>query len=167
MILSDNGGCAEFLKEDTKDPTPHRYNQPTLDGKSMKVGNNPQLNPGPSDTFMSYDIPWANVSNTPFRLYKSWVHEGGISTPFIISWPKRIKEPGLRHCSIHIQDIMPTCIHSIAASYPKEFNGHNLTQLAGESFLDSINNSNWSREKPIWFEHEGNRTLRDGPWKLV
>ena len=91
---------------------------PTLDGKKMKIGNSPELRPGPSDTFMSYDLPWANVSNTPFRLYKSWVHEGGISTPFILSWPKKIKKSGLRHCSIHIQDIMPTCIDSISAKYP-------------------------------------------------
>ena len=94
FFLSDNGGCAEFLKEDTLDPAPHRYNMPTVDGRPMRVGNLPHLRPGAADTFMSYDLPWANASNTPFRRYKSWVHEGGISTPLIVHWPDGITDAG-------------------------------------------------------------------------
>ncbi|GIS68321.1 MAG: hypothetical protein CM1200mP7_2700 [Chloroflexota bacterium] len=65
----------------------------TFDGKPVKVGNDPSINPGPDDTYSSYDVGWANVSNTPFRMYKRWLHEGGISTPFIIHWPSKIKTP--------------------------------------------------------------------------
>lgn len=96
MFLSDNGGCAEFLMED---PGPLDGNrlfdmgaQMTYDGSPMRLGNDPSILPGPEDTYSSYDVPWANVSNTPFRMYKRWVHEGGISTPFIVRWPEGIKE---------------------------------------------------------------------------
>ncbi|MBD3217824.1 MAG: sulfatase-like hydrolase/transferase, partial [candidate division Zixibacteria bacterium] len=79
MFLSDNGGCAEFLAEDASLPLLKQFDFPTLDGKKMRIGNTPEIIPGPADTFVSYDLPWANVSNTPFRLYKHWVHEGGIA----------------------------------------------------------------------------------------
>ena len=66
MFLSDNGGCAEFLAEEGH---AQNYNYPTVDGREVHVGNRMALRPGPDDTFMSYDLPWANASNTPFRLY--------------------------------------------------------------------------------------------------
>ena len=76
MFLSDNGGCAEFLAEDSNRPSPSQYSSPTRDGRSINVGNRKDLRPGPDDTFMSYDLSWANASNSPFRLFKRWTHEG-------------------------------------------------------------------------------------------
>ena len=81
MFLSDNGGCAELFQEDKDIPVPSIYSTPTVDGRRVTCGNIPSLRPGPDTTFMSYDLPWANVSNAPFRLFKSWMQEGGISTP--------------------------------------------------------------------------------------
>lgn len=167
FFLSDNGGCAEFLKEDTDAPAPHRYNMPTVDGRPMHVGNLPHLEPGPADTFMSYDLPWANASNTPFRRYKSWVHEGGISTPFIVHWPDGIPAPAIVHTPIHITDIMPTCVEVAGARYPESVGDHAIQPMAGASMAPSFQDDRWQRGKPIWFEHEGNRAVRDGPWKLV
>ncbi|MCY3813796.1 MAG: arylsulfatase [Gammaproteobacteria bacterium] len=167
FFLSDNGGCAEFLKEDTDAPAPHRYNMPTVDGRPMRVGNLPHLEPGPTDTFMSYDLPWANASNTPFRRYKSWVHEGGISTPFIVHWPGGIAAPAIVHTPIHITDIMPTCVEVAGAPYPESVGDHAIQPMEGSSLKPSFRDSRWQRGKPIWFEHEGNRAVRDGPWKLV
>ena len=167
FFLSDNGGCAEFLKEDTNEPEPDRYNMPTLDGRPMRVGNLPHLVPGGADTFMSYDLPWANASNTPFRRYKSWVHEGGISTPFIMHWPAKIKTPGMVHTPFHIIDIMPTCVEVSGAKYPSEYNDQPIQPMEGESLMTVMTNPAWRRKQPIWFEHEGNRALRDGAWKLV
>jgi len=167
FFLSDNGGCAEFLKEDTDAPEPDRYNMPTVDGRPMRVGNLPHLTPGGADTFMSYDLPWANVSNTPFRRYKSWVHEGGIATPLVVHWPARIEDPGLVHTPIHIIDIMPTCVEVSGAEYPGEYKGQPIQPMEGESFLAALTKPAWHRERPIWFEHEGNCALRDGAWKLV
>ena len=167
FFLSDNGGCAEFLKEDTDAPAPHRYNMPTVDGRPMHVGNLPHLEPGPADTFMSYDLPWANASNTPFRRYKSWVHEGGISTPFIAHWPDGIAAPAIVHTPIHITDIMPTCVEVAGARYPDSVGDHAIQPMEGSSLAPSFRDGRWQRGKPIWFEHEGNRAVRDGPWKLV
>ena len=167
FFLSDNGGCAEFLKEDTASPTPHRYNMPTVEGRPMRVGNLPHLKPGPADTFMSYDLPWANASNTPFRRYKSWVHEGGISTPFIVHWPDGIVAPSIVHAPIHITDVMPTCVDVAGATYPASVGEHAIQPMEGVSLAPSFRDDGWQRGKPIWFEHEGNRALRDGPWKLV
>ena len=167
MFMSDNGGCAEFLKEDTDRESWGRYNIPTIDGRHIKIGNIPELEPGPDDTFMSYDLAWANVSNTPFRLFKSWVHEGGISTPFIVSWPKCVPKNEIRNCPIHFVDIMATFLEIIQIKYPDYFRNNKIQPIQGESFLSSFKNNYWTRIRPIWFEHEGNRALREGDWKLV
>ena len=167
MFLSDNGGCAEFLAEDSSLPQPSRYSGVNPDGTPMVVGNIPGLRPGGAETFMSYDLPWANASNTPFRRFKRWTHEGGISTPFILSWPARIREPGIVHSPIHLIDIMPTCLDAAGASHPTERAGQQTIPLEGESVLPAIERRDWARERPIVWEHEGSRAVRQGQWKLV
>ena len=167
MFLSDNGGCAEFLAEETERPTPLQYSTPTPDGRKIRIGNSRDFKPGPDDTFMSYDLPWANASNTPFRLFKRWTHEGGISTPFILNWPQKIKNPSIVHDPTHIIDIAATIYEAANATYPKEYNGNLITPLEGESFLKVTDSANWNRRKPIFWEHEGSRAMRDGEWKLV
>ncbi len=167
MFLSDNGGCAEFLAEDSSLPQPSRYSGVNPDGTPMVVGNVPGLRPGGAQTFMSYDLPWANASNTPFRRFKRWTHEGGISTPFILSWPARINEPGIVHAPIHLIDIMPTCLEAAGASHPTERAGQQTIPLEGESMLPAIERRGWERERPIVWEHEGSRAVRQGQWKLV
>ena len=167
MFLSDNGGCAEFLAEDSSLPQPSRYSGVNPDGTPMVVGNIPGLRPGGAETFMSYDLPWANASNTPFRRFKRWTHEGGISTPFILSWPARIREPGIVHSPIHLIDIMPTCLDAAGAGHPTERAGQQTIPLEGESVLPAIERRNWARERPIVWEHEGSRAVRQGQWKLV
>lgn len=92
IFLADNGGCAEELGPKTAGlHVPDK----THDGRPVRRGNVPSIAPGAEDTYQSYGVPWANASNTPFRLYKHWVHEGGISTPLIAYWPGRIKPGGL------------------------------------------------------------------------
>ena len=167
MFLSDNGGCAEFLAEESSQPQPHRYIGPNPDGTPLILGNIRELRPGGAQTFMSYDLPWANASNTPFRRFKRWTHEGGISTPFILSWPDRIREPGIVHSPTHLIDIMPTCLQAAGASQPTEREGQQTLPLEGESFLSAIDRGEWSREQPIFWEHEGSRAIRQGQWKLV
>ena len=167
MFLSDNGGCAEFLAEDGSMPQPARYGGVNPDGSPVVVGNIPGLRPGGAQTFMSYDLPWANASNTPFRRFKRWTHEGGISTPFILSWPARIREPGIVHSPVHLIDIMPTCLDAAGASHPTERAGQQTIPLEGESMLPAIERRDWARERPIVWEHEGSRAVRQGQWKLV
>ncbi|MXY13816.1 MAG: arylsulfatase [Chloroflexi bacterium] len=164
MFLSDNGACAEFLKEDGFfEFSPTR----TRDGSPMKLGNAESVLPGPENTYMSYDISWANASNSPFRRFKHWTHEGGISTPFIACWPEMIR-PGLQVDSpCHLIDVMPTCLAAAGAAYPGTFNDYEVRPLRGQSLLEPFQDAGWSRDGPIYWEHEGNQAVRLGQWKLV
>ena len=138
----------------------------THDGRQITMGNVPGLRPGGAMTYQSYDRPWANVSNAPFRLFKHYVHEGGISTPLIAHWPGRVV-PQTVHDPAHVVDILPTILQATGAPYLKELGGHPIQPLQGESFLDLLKGADWSREQPIFFEHEGNCAIRAGEFKLV
>ena len=164
LFLSDNGGCAEFMAEDG---WAKWYPDTTLDGRPVVKGNRPDLRPGDATTFMSYDLPWANLSNAPFRLYKHWVHEGGISTPMIVSWPGRVEGPRMSQEACHVIDIMPTLLEIAGASYPKEHNGNPIQALDGESLVPLFEGRSWTRDQPLYWEHEGNAAVRLGQWKLV
>ena len=171
IFLSDNGGCAEFLFEDSNSPDPSRTLPLTRDGREVKVGNSPDITPGGDDTYMSYDTQWANVSNTPFRRFKRWTHEGGISTPLIVSWPNRVQtesDPGrVEHTPIQLMDVTATCIDVAGAAYPSERRGHDIIPLEGESFGEALDGKPWQKSKPLAWEHEGNQAIRIGDWKLV
>ena len=166
IFLSDNGGCAEYMAEDGwRD---HRSYVPTLpDGSRVRIGNRVDMSPGPADTFMSYDLPWANASNSPFRLYKHWVHEGGISSPCIVHYPNMIEADTICHSPVQFIDVMPTFAELAGAAYPGEFNGNAIQPVEGESFLPALQGAEWRRENPLYWEHEGNRAVRIGDWKLV
>jgi len=172
FFLSDNGGCAEHLKENGEEGHwPEFYGGKTRDGIEIQVGNRDDLEPGGEETFMSYDISWANASNTPFRLFKSWVHEGGISTPLIVHWPaamSRDSDSGnqeentsmICHSPWIIMDIVATCCELADVPIP--------SHLEGESFLPLLlGDTTLIRKRPIFWEHQGNRAVRDGKWKLV
>ena len=182
FFLADNGGCAEeygsrgpikpdpskevVLKPMDKNEL-QRDMQPkvTRDGRPVRTGEG--VMPGPADTYIAYGRPWANASNTPFRLYKHWVHEGGISTPLIVYWPARIKAHGkLRHQPGHLVDIMATCVDVADTKYPLEYKGHKITPAEGRSLVPAFDNKPIEREALYW-EHEGNRAVRKGKWKLV
>lgn len=162
IFVSDNGGCAENI-----DVGWSRYSTPTVDGLPMRLGNLPELMPGPADTFMSYGPSWASASNSPFRRYKHWVHEGGIATPCVISWPGKITKPEIIHSPTHFYDIYATCLDVAQTTYPSQIRGGPTRPLAGESFLDVFDDKTWHREHPLCWEHEGNRAIRQGDWKLI
>jgi arylsulfatase len=166
FFLSDNGGCSEEITDQGRwleDDIPKK----TADGRPIRIGNLPSIDPGPADTFASYGVGWANVSNTPFRLYKSWVHEGGISTPFIAHWPGVIPPGGRVHAPGHLIDLLPTCLDVAHAEVPKTRAGRPLMPLEGISLLPLLRGEVNSRERIFFWEHEGNRAVRKGPWKLV
>jgi len=165
MFLADNGGCAEELG-----PRARAIHIPavTLDGKPVKVGNVPGVMPGPEETYQSYGIPWANVSNTPFRLYKHWVHEGGIATPLIARWPGVIRKTNtLTHEPGHLIDLMATCVDAGGARYPESFAGERIIPLEGKSLRPIFEKGKRAGHEAIYWEHEGNRAVRQGNWKLV
>ena len=144
MFLADNGGCAVEINR----------------GK-------PGVPPGPADSFLSYGLPWANASNTPFRLYKHWVHEGGIATPFIAYCPSLVRRPSsLTRQVAHIIDVMPTCAELAGAGYPAEYRGKPIQPMEGKSLVPVFRGKTIGARQLCW-EHEGNRAIRDGQWKLV
>jgi arylsulfatase len=147
FFLSDNGGCAEEQ------------------GRRLSMEEIGLL--GKEDPAQSYRINWANVSNTPFREYKHWVHEGGIATPMIMYWPEKIKYKGEITPQIgHVIDLMPTILDITGAMYPDKINGQTINPIQGKSLLPSLEGKIFERG-PLFFEHEANRAVIDGEWKLV
>jgi arylsulfatase len=147
FFLSDNGGCAEGQ------------------GKKLSVEQIDVI--GNKEPAQSYRINWANVSNTPFREYKHYAHEGGISTPLIMHWPKKITTQGKITPQVgHVIDLMPTILDVAGAEYPEELNGNKINPLNGTSLLPTIEGHVFAHE-PLFFEHEANRAVISGDWKLV
>lgn len=171
IFLSDNGGCAEDIPEGV---TARELvdelmiaKAATRSGQPVQFGNCPDLMPGAEETYQSYGTAWANLSNTPFRLYKHWIHEGGIATPLIMHWPGGIKEAGgVRHHPGQLPDIMATLVDLTGAHYPEKFDGNQILPCEGESLASSFSSDEMNRG-PLFWEHEGNAAIRTGKWKLV
>ena len=166
FFLADNGGCAEELGPRSKGLHVPSH---TRDGRPVKTGNDPAEMPGQDDDYQSYGVPWANASNTPFRLYKHWVHEGGISSPLVVHWPEGISAPGTwTDQPGHLIDIMATCLDVAGVEYPQTFAGNEVTPLEGESLKPILAGQDRDGHRSgIYWEHEGNRAVRLGRWKLV
>ncbi|MDR1011656.1 MAG: arylsulfatase [Opitutaceae bacterium] len=164
IFLSDNGACDERVSANWYD-VPSRLR----DDRAVRVGNNDRtVMAGPEDVWQSYGIAWANVSDTPFVLYKHYTHEGGISAPFIAHWPAGIKTPGARTEQIgHIIDIMATFADIAGAKHPATYQGRQVQPLEGRSLVPVFQDQARPRDTPLFWEHEGNRAVRLGDWKLV
>ena len=171
IFLSDNGACAEDIpKNVTVEQMVNELmlaRSHTRDGEEVVFGNIPELMPGAENTYQSYGVAWANMSNTPFRLYKHWTHEGGVSTPVIFHWPNGISERGgLRHTPCQLPDVMATVVELAGVEYPEERDGHDILPLEGRSLVPVIERDELP-ERPLFWEHEGNAAVRLGRWKLV
>lgn len=179
LFMQDNGGCQEGNGRQAAQNQPASFPKiaadairldvvPKQDRAGVPTKTGPQHMPGPADTYIAYGMSWANVSNTPFREYKHFVHEGGISTPLIAHWPKEIKRRGeLETQPGHLIDIMATCVELSGAKYPKQVGDETIHPLEGVSLRPSFAGKPLARQQPIFWEHEGNRAVRDGDWKLV
>lgn len=173
IFLSDNGACAEDIPAHV-DPDDLVNNlmiaKPrTRKGEPVIFGNRPEIMPGAENTYQSYGRAWANLSNTPFRYYKHWTHEGGIATPFIVHWPNGIQDKdkgSLNRTLGYLPDVMATILDITGAEYPTEYKGNRILPLEGTSLLPAIKGETMERG-PLFFEHEGNGTVRHGKWKLV
>ena len=144
LFLADNGGCAE------------------------RVNTTRNIPPGPVASYRSVDPAWANASNTPFRKFKSWDHEGGVSTPLIAYWPKGIKKTGGFTKQVgHIIDFLPTFMEISGAKYPAELNGRKIRPLDGKSLLPIFQGKPRTGHKEIFWQFGRARAVRQGKWKLV
>jgi arylsulfatase len=140
LFLSDNGACAE----------PY------------------QRNAGAGANHAAQLLPWANASNTPFRLFKHWVHEGGIASPLIACWPGRIRGGMINRRWVgHVMDVLPTCLDAAGAEFPASREGRVAQRPEGVSLLGAMQDLSAVRGSAIYWEHEGNRAMRAGRWKLV
>ena len=125
---------------------------------------------GSPDSYVLLGMSWATLNNTPFARYKHFTHEGGVSTPLIAHWPAGIpaaRHGGLEHQPGHLVDVMATCLDLAGASYPREVAGTAIEPLQGVSLRPAFAGRPLDRAQPIFWEHEGNKAVRDGRWKLV
>jgi arylsulfatase A-like enzyme len=186
LYLQDNGASAELIGRTEAEFHPniarpekpvYRPIKPEMfinpsevpvyarDGYPIRMGD--KVIPGPEDTYVAYGRGWATVSNTPFRDYKRVTYEGGINTPFIAHWPKGISMKGeIRKQPGHVIDLMATCVEISGAKYPDKVDGEAITPMEGKSLLPAFANKPIEREALYW-EHQGNRAIRVGDWKLV
>jgi arylsulfatase len=152
LFLSDNGASAEIMIRDD--------------------GHDPSAPAGSAATHLCLGPGWSTVANTPFRRHKTWVHEGGIATPFIAHWPRGIASHGeLRHDAGHVIDLVPTILDA-ASTLQGELHqeagaGERLPPFPGKSLLPAFARDGSVRHDALWWEHEGNRAIRMGDWKLV
>ncbi|HVU58149.1 MAG TPA: sulfatase-like hydrolase/transferase [Puia sp.] len=151
IFLSDNGGCAEG----------------GIWGFD-KRGNG--IPPGGVNSFMSYGQSWANASNTPFRYFKKWLHEGGISTPFIVRWPAAIVEErrgGFIPQVGHLADLMPTLCSIAGAGFPERYKGKDVRGPEGQSLSAAIEEGVVAGHRPLFWELNGHKAMLSGSYKLV
>ncbi len=149
LFLSDNGGNAEG-------------GPPGVTRGDGSIG-------GPN-SYVLLGMDWATLANTPFRRYKHFTNEGGISTPLIAQWPAGIpsaRRGTLEKQPVHLIDVMATAVDLAGVSYPRQLGGQGIEPMQGVSLRPAFDGLPLARKEPIFWEHEGNKAVRDGKWKLV
>ena len=145
LFLSDNGGCSE--EPGGRDPS--------------------ERTPGPGSDYVAVGPAWGWAQNAPFRRYKSWVHEGGISTPLIAWWPGKVSAESWCHEPAHIMDFMPTFLELAGGAYPTTFRGQEILPVEGKSMLPLLQGRERQPHDQLCWEWSGNRAIREGDMKLV
>jgi arylsulfatase A-like enzyme len=147
-FLSDNGASAEIMVRDD--------------------GHDATAAAGSAATHFCLGPGWSTVANTPFRRHKTWLHEGGISTPLIVHWPRGISAAGeLRHNVGHVIDLVPTLLDVAGGERLKTWRGEPIPLPPGKSLRGVFVADVSVTRDCLWWRHEGNRAIRVGDWKLV
>ncbi len=149
LFASDNGASAEIM----------------VRGE----GHDPQVSPGSRKSFLCLGPGWSSCANTPFRRHKTWVHEGGIATPWIVHWPRGVSTKGqLRTQPVHVIDLVPTVLQLAGVEPRAEHAGKLVPPLHGRSFATALRDAAAPpAHDTLWWCHEGHRAVRTGDWKLV
>jgi arylsulfatase len=163
LFLSDNGASDQPVGPLDKPGQTWR-----ADGTPTRVGNKPDIRPGPAENFVTAGPAWANVSNTPFRGHKNGNYEGGIASPLIAWWPGVITSKGVITRELaHITDVTATCLDVAGVAYPTKFNGRSVQPLAGRSLLPVLRGDARTAHAQLFWATSGTRAMREGKWKLV
>ncbi|MBM3883449.1 MAG: arylsulfatase [Verrucomicrobia bacterium] len=148
LFLSDNGASAEIMVRGD--------------------GHDPQAPPGSAGSYLCLGPGWSSAANTPLRRHKTWVHEGGIATPLIAHWPRGIRDAGaLRHEPGHVIDVAPTVVELAGGQWPEAWAGQPVPPSPGLSLRPLFARDQALGRDCLWWQHEGNRAVRVGDWKLV
>jgi len=158
MFLSDNGACAEW--------DPFGFDVSSSPDNVLHRGDD-LTRMGSRGTYHSVGSAWANASNTPWRMYKHYSHEGGISTPCIVHWPAGFRRRNaIEDVPAHLIDLMPTLVEVSGADYPEQFHSRQIFPMAGTSLAPALRGERMP-ERTLYFEHEGTRAVREGRYKLT
>ncbi|MFY7819089.1 MAG: arylsulfatase [Akkermansiaceae bacterium] len=148
LFASDNGASAEVMVRDG--------------------GHDKTAAPGSAASYLCLGPGFSSACNTPFRRHKTWVHEGGISTPLIVHWPKGIKAKNeLRHTPAHVIDLVPTIRALAGLEQDRKRNGEKFPPAPGKSLLSVFAKDQSIEREGLWWMHEGHRAARCGNWKIV
>jgi len=158
LFMSDNGACAEW--------DPFGFDVSSSANNVLHRGADLERM-GSRGTYHSVGSGWANASNTPWRMYKHYSHEGGISTPLIVHWPAGIRRRNVIESSpAHLIDLMPTLVEASGAAYPQRLGERDILPMAGFSLLPALHGKRMPA-RALFFEHEGTRAVREGRYKLT
>lgn len=148
FFLSDNGCSAEIMVRSD--------------------GHDPKAPPGSAASYLCLGPGWSTTCNTPFRRHKTWTHEGGASTPLIVSWPKGIKASGeIRHNPGHVIDIVPTILAVAGGFMPDMVNGRKRAPVPGRSLVPAFTKDRTVKHDYLWWFHDGHKAVRVGDHKAV
>jgi arylsulfatase len=148
LFASDNGASAEIMVRNG--------------------GHDPAAEPGSAATYLCLGPGFSSACNTPYRRHKSWVHEGGISTPLIVHWPAgMVGKNELRHVPSHVIDIAPTILELAGVAKPEAWQGVPIPEAPGRSLVSVLKSDSGLEREYLWWLHENHRALRVGDWKLV
>ncbi len=150
LFASDNGGSAEIMVR--------------------HGGHDPAADPGSAATYLCLGPGFSSLANTPFRRHKTWVHEGGISSPLLVHWPDGIDKSArgqLRHTPGHVIDVLPTILHATGVERLTEWKGESIPKGPGKSLVPAFAKDVTIQRDFLWWSHENNHAIRVGDWKLV
>ena len=159
LFLSDNGACAEW--------DPFGFDVRSSANNVLHRGSELERMGGPG-TYHSVGSAWANASNTPWRMYKHYSHEGGISTPGIVHWTGGgfSRRGAIESMPVHLIDLMPTIVEASGAKYPQRLGAREILPMAGMSLMPALRGRRMPA-RTLYFEHEGHRAVREGRYKLT
>jgi len=165
MFTVDNGACHVEYGPTRKGDF---LNETTRDGRPLRPGNVPEIMPGPEDTWQSVGRGWANVSNTPYRLFKLHAHEGGVRNSLIVRWPKGLTGTGkITGAVAHMIDIMPTLLDGAGVSCPESYRGKRMMPMDGRSMLGVLQGKPPVDHDPMFWSWARGKAVIHGNWKLV